>query len=519
MKRLLKSSITVLLFICLIPLINSCKKEELPTLTTSAIINITSSAATCGGTIINEGTGTIIARGVCWSSGTSPSIKDNKTIDGAGAGTFASNLSGLNGGTEYFVRAYATNSAGTGYGMAISFTTLGQPPTATSQPATDITINSCTLNGTVNANYLSTVVNFEYGLTTSYGQTTTSIQSPLTGNTDTNVSATLTGLSINTVYHFRVKTINSLGTIFSNDMAFKTLGDKPSTTTLEASNIRSSTATLNSTINANYLSTSVIFEYGTTTSYGSSSIPVQSPVNGNSDIILSTDLTGLTPGFIYHFRVKAENQLGSSYGNDKTFTTPIIVTDIDGNLYQTVVIGTQIWMAENLKTTHYRDGSAIPLITLNTAWNGLTSGAYCAFNNNITNLTIYGALYNWFAVVDTRNICPTGWHIPTDIEWTTLTSFLGGLNIAGGKMKEIGISHWMSPNNGANNYSGFTALGGSLRDYIGVFGNSGQYGYWWSSTENNTTTALNRKLFNDNSSIAVGVNYKLDGFSARCIKD
>jgi uncharacterized protein (TIGR02145 family) len=518
MKRLLKSSITLLLFICFIPLINYCKKEEFPTLTTSAIINITSSAATGGGTIISEGTGTIIAHGVCWSSGTSPSIKDNKTNDGAGAGTFTSNLSGLNGGTEYFVRAYATNSTGTGYGMAMSFKTLGQPPTATSQPVTNVTTNSCTLNGTVNANYLSTIVNFEYGLTTSYGQTTTSIQSPLTGNTDTNVSATLTGLSINTVYHFRVKTINSLGTIFSNDMAFKTLGDKPSTTTLDASNIRSSTATLNSTINANYLSTSVIFEYGPTTSYGSSSIPVQSPVNGNSDIVLSSDLTGLTPGTVYHFRVRAENQLGSSYGNDKTFTTPIIVTDIDGNLYQTVVIGTQTWMAENLKTTKFNSGIAIPLVTISSSWLSQTTSAYCWFNNTETSYkNSYGALYNWFTV-STGNLCPIGWHVPSDSEWIILASYLGGENVAGGKLKETGITHWNSPNIGANNESGFTGLPGGVRSTAGFY-NLGSSGYWWSSTESNSEIALDRILKSSEGILTKGSHGKFMGFSVRCIKD
>jgi uncharacterized protein (TIGR02145 family) len=301
-------------------------------------------------------------------------------------------------------------------------------------------------------------------------------------------------------------------------MAFKTLGDKPSTTTLDASNIRSSTATLNSTINANYLSTSVIFEYGPTTSYGSSSIPVQSPVNGNSDIVLSSDLTGLTPGTVYHFRVRAENQLGSSYGNDKTFTTPIIVTDIDGNLYQTVVIGTQTWMAENLKTTKFNSGIAIPLVTISSSWLSQTTSAYCWFNNTETSYkNSYGALYNWFTV-STGNLCPIGWHVPSDSEWIILASYLGGENVAGGKLKETGITHWNSPNIGANNESGFTGLPGGVRSTAGFY-NLGSSGYWWSSTESNSEIALDRILKSSEGILTKGSHGKFMGFSVRCIKD
>jgi hypothetical protein len=166
----------------------------------------------------------VISRGVCWSTGTTPTIADNKTTDGAGAGSFSSNMTDLNGATIYYVRAYATNSAGTGYGMPISFTTLGQSPTPTIASATNINIMSATLNGSVNANYLSTVVTFEYGLTTSYGSTITATQSPLTGNTSTNISADITGLTAGTIYHYRIKAVNSLGTTYSNDITFTTLG-------------------------------------------------------------------------------------------------------------------------------------------------------------------------------------------------------------------------------------------------------------------------------------------------------
>ncbi|MBW6480577.1 MAG: T9SS type A sorting domain-containing protein [Bacteroidales bacterium] len=195
------------------------------------------------------------------------------------------------------------------------------------------------------------------------------------------------------------------------------------------------------------------------------------------------------------------------------------VTDYDGNVYNTVAIGTQVWMAENLKVTHYRNGDSIPNITVASQWSNLTSGAYGIYNNDSSYATTYGLLYNWFAVTDTSGICPTGWHIPTDAEWTTLTDFLGGVNVAGGKMKEIGTTHWTSPNTGATNSSGFTGLPGGVRSSNGYFYSINDYGYWWSSTEASTTMAWRRHLYAYNAKIDVGYSYKTYGYSVRCIRD
>jgi len=201
---------------------SGCKKEEIPTatLTTSVITNITGTSASSGGNITDDGGSTVTVRGVCWSTGITPTIADNKTTDGAGAGTFTSNMPELKGGTAYYVRAYATNSAGTGYGMAMSFKTLGQEPLATTQAATNVTATSATLNGTINANYLSSIVSFEYGTTLTYGQTITATQSPVTGNSNTRVTVDITGLTAGTTYHFRVKAENELGAAIGNDSTF-----------------------------------------------------------------------------------------------------------------------------------------------------------------------------------------------------------------------------------------------------------------------------------------------------------
>lgn len=230
-----------------------CENEEVPAITTSAISNITATSATSGGNITSEGSSTVVNRGVCWSTGTTPTIADKKTTDGAGAGSFTSNITGLDGGLIYYVRAYATNSAGTGYGMAMSFTSLGQSPAPTISDATNITTSTAKLNGTVNANYLSTDVTFEYGTTTSYGNNVTATQSPLTGNTNSIVSANISGLNAGTTYHCRIKAVNSLGTTYSSDITFLTLGQSPTVTTLAATNITTVAARLNGTANANFL--------------------------------------------------------------------------------------------------------------------------------------------------------------------------------------------------------------------------------------------------------------------------
>jgi uncharacterized protein (TIGR02145 family) len=502
-------------------ILSSCKKKEVPIVTTSAITNITGTTAIGGGTITDEGSGTVIERGVCWSTEITPTIADNKTINGYGAGTFISNISGLNGATTYCVRAYATNKVGTGYGIAMSFSTLGETPTASTQSATNITTTSATINGTVNANYLSTIVTFEYGITINYGNTITAIQSPIIGNTDTGVSSDITGLTPGTTYHFRIKTVNTLGTVYGSDDTFTTLGQAPTVITEGATSITTISATLNGSINAHYLTSTVTFEYGITSTYGQTVTATQSPVTGSTATIVNSPITGLTAGTDYHYRIVAVNSLGTTYGNNATFSTvQSTVNDVDGNYYNVITIGTQVWMGENLKTTRYKNGEAIPKVTNGTEWSNLTAPGYCWYNNNEgTYKNVYGALYNWHTV-NTGKLCPTGWHVPTDAEWTILSTYLGGESVAGGKLKETGTTHWMSPNLGASNESGFTALPGGDRSSSGTFYNIRYQGYWWSSTEGlSMTTAFNRPISNLSWTFYRYNHDKILGFSVRCLRD
>jgi uncharacterized protein (TIGR02145 family) len=193
------------------------------------------------------------------------------------------------------------------------------------------------------------------------------------------------------------------------------------------------------------------------------------------------------------------------------------VTDIDGNVYQTVNIGTQTWMAENLRTTKFNDGSLIPNVTDNAVWSNTATSAYCWYNNDMANANPYGALYNWYTI-NSGKLAPAGWHIPTTAEWQTLSDYLGGDALAGDKLREVGTTHFASPNTGATNETGFTAVGSGFRNSLGVFSELNNTGKWWRATDGVTTQArfVNASvatLFSDSN-----LNPKA-AFSVRCIKD
>jgi uncharacterized protein (TIGR02145 family) len=173
----------------------------------------------------------------------------------------------------------------------------------------------------------------------------------------------------------------------------------------------------------------------------------------------------------------------------------------------------------NLKTTKYKDGTAIPLVTNNTTWGNLTTPGYCWYNNDAsTYKNTYGALYNWYAV-NTGKLAPAGWHVPSNAEWNTLSAYLGGDNVSGGKLKESGTTHWYSPNTGATNSSGFSAIPGGSRDLYGAFSYISFYGYWWSATEINPSSAYNRNIFCNQNYLNSEYDYMRYGYSVRLVRD
>ncbi len=212
--------------------------------------------------------------------------------------------------------------------------------------------------------------------------------------------------------------------------------------------------------------------------------------------------------------------LAISCGDDnpvKPEPSPLTVTDIDGNVYRTVRIGTQVWMAENLKVTHYRNGEAIPNVTDQGSWQNLATDAQCVYGNSKTNLDDYGRLYNWYAIANSRNIAPDGWHVPTYDDCSTLVAYLDGYQVAGGKLKEEGADHWANPNTGATDESGFKALPGGRRDPYG-FTAIGFYGYFWILAEGEGVIGLFLRYDRSYASIYSSAAKEF-GLSVRCIKD
>ena len=254
----------------------------------------------------------------------------------------------------------------------------------------------------------------------------------------------------------------------------------------------------------------------------------------------SSAISGLNPNWDYHVRAYATNSAGTAYGNEITFTTlqnstainvpGPNVTDIDGNVYQSVTNCNQTWTKSNLNVSKYSDGTPIPQVTDPTQWANLTTGAWCYYNNDSANGIIYGKLYNWYAVAGIydaasasnpslrKKLAPIGWHVPSDSEWTQLTDCLGGKSVAGGKMKSEGTTLWLAPNTLATNESGYTGLPAGYRNHYGTYNEIGNYGVWWSSTEN-APYAWSRSLVSYDDSAFTSSNYKLDGKSVRCLKD
>ncbi len=260
----------------------------------------------------------------------------------------------------------------------------------------------------------------------------------------------------------------------------------------------------------------------------------------------NTIMRGLTSSMTYYARSYAKNSNGVvAYGNEVSFTTGSFapsfvcgsstVSDVDNNSYNTVQIGTQCWTQSNLKVSKYRNGDNIPTGLSNSAWQNTTSGAYAIYDNDPVNDGLYGKLYNHYTVTDTRGLCPTGWHVPSDGEWNVMVKYLD-LNadtvcvncwqssIAGGLLKSTTTQPtpggWNPPNTGATNSSGFTALPGGLRSSLGDFGYVSYYvGYWWSSSVLSGYDACGRGLDNSNSIISRNLNDRTHGFSVRCCRD
>jgi len=257
----------------------------------------------------------------------------------------------------------------------------------------------------------------------------------------------------------------------------------------------------------------------------------------------ASNLTGLVAGSTYYVRAYAINNAGTAYGNQVQFTAagagggvvsnPGAGVTFDGYAYPSVVLGNgQEWMSENLRTTTYANGDTIPNVINGGTWWQLVTGAWAHYQNNSSFEIPYGKLYNWYAVADPRNVCPTGWHVPTDAEWNALVGYLDPSYVptvngtqsttAGGKMKSMGTQYWNAPNTDATNESGFSGIPGGNRNaslLSSSFLNFGDAGYWWSATQTIGSHAWNRSLHYNYADILRNNNYKTCGYSVRCLRD
>lgn len=508
-------------------MMNGCTKKAdpvVPTLSTVDAASISSTSATSGGNITSDGGSQVTARGVCWNTSSGPTTANNKTSDGTGSGSFSSSLTGLNPGVTYYVKAYAINDVGTGYGNEISFKTATNLATLTTTAITAITTSAASSGGNITAD--------GGGAVTARGVCWGTSQNPTTSNSKTtdgsgtgSFTSAISGLSAATTYYVRAYATNSAGTAYGNQLTFATNQNMSlaTVTTSTVTNITTTAATLGGNVTSD--GNAAVTERGTVVS--ASPNPTTSGnkfPNGTGTGSFSSNITGFTPNTTYYVRAYAINSQGTAYGNEVSFktssTSGSTVTDIDGNVYNTVTIGTQVWMLENLKTTRYRNGESIPNVTGGAPWMALTTGAYCLYDNLSSSKATYGALYNWYAVNDSRNIAPTGWHVPSDTEWQTLATYLGGVLVAGGKMKEVGTSHWTYESLNTTNSSGFTALpGGYIHTLDGKFYGLGESGMWWSRTAYDANYAWKFDI-NAYGAVLMTANVnKRNGYSVRCLKD
>lgn len=538
MKNILKIITIIFLSFAFIAIIKSCKKETLPNVTTVAITGITQTSAVSVGNVTDDGGTEVTAYGVCWDTSKNPTTNASKTNDGKGTGVFVSNITDLSENTKYNVRAYATNSEGTSYGNEISFTTIQtQVPSLKTVPVTSITQTTAVTGGNITSDGGASITERGVCWDTSPNP---SINWNRTndGNGIGDFLSNVIGLKDGTNYYIRSYATNSAGTGYGNEVSFTTIQIVlPTITTSEVRDILITSAVSGGNITSNgggtIKSRGVCWNTFGTPNIKDDDFNDNYMSDADEGREFSVWLVNLKRGTNYYVRAYATNEAGTAYGNQLSFTSveevsPIIefntdliyasLTDIDGNIYRTIRIVDQNWMAENLKTTKLNDGTEIPRVEDNSNWQNLKAPGYCWYDNDEYYKSFYGALYNWYTV-NTKKLCPAGWHVPTDLDWSTLIDYLDWEGVAGGPLKEVGTSHWLYPNTGATNESGFTALPGGLRYEFGAFSGIGWLGLWWSSTDYSLLGAYRRTMRYDEKVIYRTSDYKSLGTSIRCIQD
>lgn len=504
-------------------------RSTLPTITTQAVTVLSSSSAFGGGNISADGGSAVTQRGVCWNTSPNPTIANNFTVDGTGLGSYGSTMQPLSPATTYYVRAYATNANGTSYGNEISFVTAtannnGNMPTISTNQVVYMDSLSAFCGGNITADGGLAVT--ARGVCWAVGNTPTINNSrTIDGAGGGNFNSRLLNLLPNTSYFVRAYATNAAGTAYGITYSFTTKGFATVATDSIFDIMALSVQAAGRVLSNGGVS---VTERGFCWSYSSNpSVNDNKVLAGNGLGSFTQQIQSLFADTTIYIRTFAGSSIGFSYGNQISFRTKKFYALGNGvafndYTYTTIVLGNgQEWMAENLRTTKYRNGDTIPNERGNSSWSILTTGAWSHYTNNSQFESPYGKLYNWYAVADSRNVCPTGWHVPTDAEWTALTDYLGGKYVAGGKMKSTGTQFWMFPNTDATNESGFLGFPGGFRKSNGPFEAIRGGGYWWSSSSK-TDSSFNAFYywldFYTGSLTRFDNSYKM-GYSVRCIKD
>ena len=519
----MKNLIKLYCFLTLIILFSSCKKEipDPPLVTTSAVNEISYTTATAGGNVTSEGGATVISRGVCWDTSTNPTIDNSKSTVSGTTGEFTSNLTQLTPNTLYYIRAYASNSGGTSYGEQVSFTTNKiEVPVLSTNAVISITQTSAVSGGNITDEKGAIVT--ERGVCWGTNQNPTLSESKTSNGTGLgSFTSNLTGLSGNTTYYVRAYATNLTGTAYGEQLSFKTLPVLATIGTEAVTELGFFTGKSGGNVSSDGGST--VIQRGIC--WSTSQNPTTNDDNTIEESGVGTfisSMENLLPGTTYFVRAYATNSVGTAYGDQIEFTTiPKIVSDVDGNSYNIIQIGDQYWFKENVKATKYRNGDPIATTTPLTAdISGESEPKYqWPSGGDESNLADFGRLYTWYAVNDSRNICPDNWHIPALDEFKILIAYLGGENLAGDKLKESGTDHWPSPNSGTNE-SDFTALPAGDKSES-MFRAFGDFGFYWSSSYfgvSGGNAAYYMQLDRGLSSALMNSHYRHYGYSVRCVK-